>query len=43
MGGPRSASGEPIEETMISESNGVEMRLAVRTGREISDAWNTTN
>jgi hypothetical protein len=38
MGGPRSASGEPIEETMISESNSVEMLLAVRTGGEISNA-----
>lgn len=43
MGGPRSVSGEPIEETMISESKGVEKLLAVRRREVISKAWNTAN
>lgn len=43
-GGPRSVSGEPIEETTITESNGTEMLLAVCwSGAEISNLWNAKN
>jgi hypothetical protein len=43
-GGPRSVSGEPIEETTIFESNGAEMLPAVDwSGAEISNACKVTN
>lgn len=43
-GGPRSVSGEPIEETTIFESNGAEMLPALGwSGAEISTACKVTN
>jgi hypothetical protein len=43
-GGPRSVSGDPIEETTITESNGIHMlRAACWSGAEISTAWKVTN
>jgi hypothetical protein len=43
-GGPRSVSGEPIEEIMITESDGTgRLRDARRSGVEISNAWKSTN
>ncbi|HXM62799.1 MAG TPA: hypothetical protein VN950_18200 [Terriglobales bacterium] len=43
-GGPRSVSGEPIEETMITASGGREMLPVARwSGAEIWNAWNATN
>ena len=44
QGGPRSVSGEPMEEAMITESCGTEMLLdADRNGVGISNVWNATN
>lgn len=43
-GGPRSVSGEPFEETMITESDGAEMLPAVGwSGAEITNARKATN
>jgi hypothetical protein len=43
QGGPRSVSGEPMEESMITESNGAEMLLhTYRNGPEISNVSNPT-
>jgi len=43
-GGPRSVSGEPIEETTILESNGAEMLPALDwSGAEISNVCRVTN
>ena len=43
-GGPRSVSGEPIEETMITESSGSEMWPPVYgTETEVSTACRVTN
>jgi hypothetical protein len=43
-GGPRSVSGEPIEDTTITESDGAEMLLTAHLSRvEVSNAWYAMN
>lgn len=42
-GGPRSLSGEPIEETTIPESNGAELQAAHWNGAAIPNTAGVTN